>query len=196
MKPRPASFLDPRAPLVFDTRELGRRPGSMRRLHRTVAAPADFRAGLVGVPEGAPLELELRLESVMEGVLVSGTARAPLAGECARCLDPVTGAVEADLQDLYAYPDVEIGEDELPHLHGDHLDLEPLVRDAVVLALSFTALCEDGCRGLCPTCGMRLADAEPEHGHELADPRWAALQQLQTAPVDLIDRSPPDVQER
>lgn len=197
MKPRPTSSLDPRAPLVLDTRELGRRPGSMRRLHRTVAAPADLRAGLVGVPEGAPLELDLRLESVMEGVLVTGTARAPLTGECARCLDPLSGAVEADVQELYAYPDVEVdGEDELPHLNGDRLDLEPLVRDGVVLALPLAAVCEDDCLGLCPTCGTRLADAAPGHGHEFADPRWAALQQLQTVPADFTARSRSDVQER
>lgn len=197
MKPRLASSLDPRAPLVLDTRELGRRPGSMRRLRRIVAAPAHVWAGLVGVPEGVPLELDLRLESVMEGVLVSGTVRAPLTGECARCLDPVTGSVEADLQELYAYPDVEVGgEDELPHLNGDRLDLEPLVRDGVVLALPLAAVCEDDCLGLCPTCGTRFADAAPGHGHEFADPRWATLQQLQTAPADVIARSRSDVQER
>ncbi len=197
MKPRPTSSLDPRAPLVLDTRELGRRPGSMRRLRRTVAAPADLRAGMVGVPAGAPLELDLRLESVMEGVLVSGTALAPLTGECARCLDPLSGAVQADLQELFAYPDVEItGEDELPHLHGDRLDLEPLVRDEVVLALPLAAVCKEDCPGLCPTCGTRLADAGPEHGHEFADSRWAALQQLPSAPGDVIARPRPDVQER
>ena len=179
MTPRPSSSLDPRAPLVVDTRELGRRPGSMRRLRLTVPAPAALRVGLVGVPVGAPVELELRLESVMEGVLVSGTARASLAGECGRCLDPMTATTEAELLELYAYPESEDGgDDELMHLDGDLLDLEPTVRDAVVLGLPLNPLCAPDCLGLCPTCGTKLADAGPGHGHETMDPRWAALQGL------------------
>lgn len=66
---------------MFDTRELGRRPGAMKRLTRTVEAPQDLGIdGVVGVPEKAPLVLDLRLESVMEGVLVTGTARATAEG--------------------------------------------------------------------------------------------------------------------
>ncbi|NDZ95280.1 DUF177 domain-containing protein, partial [Streptomyces sp. SID11726] len=82
--------LDHRNPLVFDTHELGRRPGALQRLNRTVDAPKDLGIkGVVGVPEGAPVELDLRLESVMEGVLVTGTARATAEGECVRCLEPL-----------------------------------------------------------------------------------------------------------
>ncbi|NUV57800.1 DUF177 domain-containing protein, partial [Streptomyces coelicolor] len=91
--------LDHRNPLVFDTHELGRRPGALQRLTRTVDAPQDLGiAGVVGVPEGAPVELELRLESVMEGVLVTGTARAKAEGECVRCLEPLELELEADFQ--------------------------------------------------------------------------------------------------
>jgi len=82
--------LDHRKPLVFDTHELGRRPGALQRLTREIDAPKDLGiAGVIGVPEGAPVELELRLESVMEGVLVTGTARAQAEGECVRCLEPL-----------------------------------------------------------------------------------------------------------
>lgn len=182
MKHKPTPHLDPRAPLVLDTRELGRRPGSMRRLRRTVPAPADLGVGLVGVPQGAPVELDLRLESVLEGVLVTGTARARLAGECARCLDPLSRDIEADVQELYAYPETEQGEDdELLRLDGDRLDLEPAVRDAIVLELPLTVACDEDCLGLCPTCGVRLADTEPDHGHDFTDPRWGALRQLRAS---------------
>src|SRR3954465_10128916 len=94
---RSATSIDSRSPFVLDTRELGRRPGSMRRVQRTVAAPADWALELVRVPDGADVELDLRLEAVMEGVLVSGTVSAPLTAECGRCLEPVEATLDADV---------------------------------------------------------------------------------------------------
>jgi uncharacterized protein len=182
------SNLDPRAPLVLDTRELGRRPGSMREQTLTVPAPADLGIEVLGVAEGAPVELDLRLEAVMEGVLVTGTARATLTGECARCLEPLTEEIEVRFQELFVYEEhTQVGpgnssgaeDDEVSTLEGDLVDLEPLLRDAVVLALPFQPLCTDDCPGLCPECGARLAD-DPDHGHDAAiDPRWAALTALE-----------------
>ncbi|MGH3366493.1 MAG: YceD family protein, partial [Nocardioidaceae bacterium] len=145
---------DPRAPLVLDTRELGRRPGSQRKVSRTAPAPADLGIDVLGVPSGNPIELDLRLEAVMEGVLVSGTARVSLVGECARCLDPLEDDLEVEFQELYVYDD-EDADDETSRLEGDLLDLEPRVREAVVLSLPFGPLCRDDCPGLCPECGAR-----------------------------------------
>jgi len=178
--------LDPRAPLVLDTRELGRRPGSQRELSRTVPAPADLGIEVLRVPEGSPVELDLRLEAVMEGVLVTGTAHAPLVGECVRCLTEIGAtqnhqSVDVNFQELYVYEDHALPEeedDEVSTLQDDLVDLEPLLRDAVVLALPFQPLCMDDCPGLCPDCGARLAD-DPDHAHDAAiDPRWAALADL------------------
>jgi uncharacterized protein len=154
---------------------------------RSAPAPADLGIDVLGVPEGSPIELDVRLEAVMEGVLVTGTAKAALKGECTRCLDPVEDGIEVDLQELYAYDDEDDdpGEDdeEVSRLERDLLDLEPLVRDAVVLALPFGPLCRDDCPGLCVECGARLAD-DPEHDHgERIDPRWAALGAL-TEPAE------------
>ena len=171
--------LDPRQPLVLDVRELGRRPGSMRSVRRTVPAPADLGVELARVPAGATVELDLRLESVVEGVLVSGTVTAPVAGECARCLGPVADAVTVAVQELFAYAESATEEtteaDEVSHLVGDLLDLEPVVRDAVVLALPLSPRCRPDCRGLCPGCGVALDELPDEHSHATADPRWAAL---------------------
>lgn len=174
------STLDPRAPLVLDTRELGRRPGSQRQVSRTVPAPADLGIEVLSVTEGSPVELDLRLEAVMEGVLVTGTARASVDGECARCLEPIHDEVEVTFQELFVYDEGDLSEDEeISTLEDDLLDLEPLLRDAVVLALPFQPLCAEDCPGLCPDCGARLAD-DPDHAHEAAvDPRWAALARLQ-----------------
>ncbi|MFB9837429.1 YceD family protein [Actinoallomurus acaciae] len=171
--------IDPRDPFVIDTRALGRRPGSMRKDSHTVPAPADLGVEMVGVPEGADVELDIRLEAVLEGVLITGTARAPLSGECARCLDPLTSSIEVEFQELYVYDDTRSGEnaeDDERRLEGDLIDLEPVVRDAMVLALPLSPLCQDDCPGLCSDCGVRLADAEPDHHHDAVDPRWAALQ--------------------
>jgi uncharacterized protein len=174
--------LDPRAPLVLDTRELGRRPGSQRTVSLTAPAPADLGIEVLRVPQGSPVEFDLRLEAVMEGVLVTGTARAALAGECARCLDSIDDDIVADFQELFAYEESDTatsgGDDDASRLEGDLLDLEPLLRDSVVLTLPFQPLCRDDCPGLCIECGARLAD-DPDHQHdEPIDPRWAALREL------------------
>jgi uncharacterized protein len=145
---------------------------------RTVPAPADLGIEVLGVAEGSPVELDLRLEAVMEGVLVTGSARAGLEGECARCLEPISDEVEVRFQELFVYDDQDVDPDEeleVSTLQGDLVDLEPLLRDAVVLALPFQPLCQDDCPGLCPECGARLAD-DPDHAHDApVDPRWAAL---------------------
>jgi len=162
-------------PLVVDTHELGRRPGNERTITLSVAAPADLGSAVFGVPEGSAIDIELRLEAVMDGVLATGTASAQATGECVRCLEELHEEFVVDFQELYLY--AEPGEDELA-LEDDLLDLEPVLRDAVVLALPLNPVCDPDCPGLCPECGARLAD-DPDHTHgEAIDPRWAALSQM------------------
>ena len=154
----------------------------MRKVRRDVEAPADLGTVVIGIPEGSVLELDLRLEAVMEGVLVSGTVRGRSTGECVRCLGDVVSDLDAGIQELYVYPGRtpkgQEDDDELRELEDDLIDLEPALRDAVVLALPFQPECSVDCPGLCSECGARLAD-DPDHHHESADPRWAALQGLQ-----------------
>jgi uncharacterized protein len=167
---------------VFDMRAVGRRPGEFRDEKRTASAPDGIGSGLVLVPAGGDVALNLRFEAVSEGVLVTGSAIAPLTGECARCLDPLTSTIEVSFQELYRYlPDPGEDEDdgEERFLDGDFLDLEPAFRDAVVLALPLSPLCQDDCPGLCVECGAKLADAGPEHKHgDKLDPRWGLLAKL------------------
>jgi uncharacterized protein len=177
--------LDPRAPLVLDTRELGRRPGSQRQVSFSAEAPAELGIEILSVPEGSLVDIDLRLEAVMEGVLVTGTAQADLEGECSRCLERIEDTIHVDLQELFVYDDPgdrsgrpDEQDDDVSRLEGDLVDLEPLLRDAVVLALPFQPLCREDCPGLCTECGARLAD-DPDHRHEAAiDPRWAELKKL------------------
>lgn len=167
--------VDPRSPLVFDTRALGRRAGAMTTVQTSVPAPAGLGTEVIGVPEGSPIELDLRLEAVVEGVLVTGTADLQAVGECVRCLTEVTVPVEVDVQELFVHDPTGEDDEEVSVLAGDYVDLEPVLRDDVVLDLPFQPLCSPDCSGLCPTCGVRLDD-DPGHHHETAaDPRWAAL---------------------
>lgn len=181
--PKPSqTHLDPRSPLVLDTRELPRRPGAMRTVSRVVAAPVDLGVAMIGVPEGSDVSLDLRLESVSEGVLVSGSVSGTITGECGRCLREITDSFDVAVQELFAYPhsvtDETTEEDEVGRMHGDLIDLEPAVRDAVVLTLPTNPLCRPDCPGLCPDCGVHLDELPADHSHEPDDPRWAALRNL------------------
>lgn len=181
--------LDPRDPYVVDTRDLGRRAGTMQELHLRVGAVADMGAGLATVPEGTDVDLDLRLESVVEGVFVSGTVQVDVVAECARCLEPVTWTETADISELFTYPPQDAhghvvpardGDDDdtaPPSIEDDLIDLEATVRDAVVLRLPIAPLCREDCAGLCVECGARLDD-DPGHRHETTDPRWESLSAL------------------
>lgn len=151
----------------------------MRRFQETLVSDDRMGIDVLAVPAGEPVKLNLRLESVVEGVLVSGTAISRAVGECARCLTAIDRPVGADLRELYAFPNSvtaqTIEEDEVPILTNDLIDLEELVRDEIVIQLPLAPLCREDCAGLCPSCGERMDDLEAGHNHEILDPRWAAL---------------------
>jgi uncharacterized protein len=194
-KRRGGAHPDPASPWVIDTREVGRRPGSMRRYRRTAPAPAGLGYGeVIGVQEGTDIELELRAESVIEGVLVSGSATASVQGECARCLDEFGGEVTATFTELFAYPDSATDStteaDEVSRIVGDLIDVRPVVHDALLLAMPQAPLCEPDCPGLCPECGGKRAELGPDHEHETIDLRWAGLiERLAGPPARAV---PPD----
>lgn len=162
-----------RSPYLVRVRDLVHRPGEMREVALAFDLPEQLGAAAVVVPAGAPLTLDLRLEGLHEGILVSGTIGATARGECVRCLDPLALPLEVEFQELFAYsPD-----DAFDYtVHDDHVDCEPVVRDAVVLALPFQPVCRPDCPGLDPETGERLADQPAREPREVIDPRWAALQ--------------------
>lgn len=167
------------SPLVVNIARLGRRPGAMFPVHERVANPARIGLDMIGIAAGAPLDLDLRVESVSEGVLVTGTMSAPIAGECSRCLTPFEEQIHVHLTELFAYSDsltqATTEEDEVGHVVADTVDLEQPIIDAVGLELPFSPVCRDACPGLCAVCGVALATAEPGHHHDQIDPRWAKL---------------------
>ena len=154
----------------------------MLELHETVPSPSRIGLDLIAIERGADLNLDLRLESVSEGVLVTGTMHALTSGDCSRCLTPVTGDVEISLTELFAYPDSATEstteEDEVGHVVDQTIDLEQSIVDAVGLALPFAPVCTEDCPGLCTTCGVPLASAEPGHHHDGIDPRFAKLAKM------------------
>jgi uncharacterized protein len=171
-----------RNPYVVNVRDLVRHPGELRERRLDIEAPEHLGEGLVAVQQGTPIGIDLKLESLHEGVLASGTAVTRADGECARCLAPVSLPVEVEFAELFAYP----SEEPFDHtLQGDTLDLEPVVRDAVVLALPFQPECVDGCQDLDLGPGISLITADAP---KPADARWAALQGFAAEDTDREER--------
>jgi len=164
------------SPFDLNVRDLVHRPGEMRERTLDLAAPDQFGAGAAVVKEGTPLQIDLKLEGLHEGILVSGEIETEAMGECVRCLDPVTIPLQVEFQELFAY---SLDEAFDFAVRDDHVDLEPVVRDAVVLALPFQPVCRPDCAGLDPETGERLADNPDRSPREVLDPRWAALEGFQ-----------------
>jgi uncharacterized protein len=159
-------------PFALDVYDLMHRPGEMRERQLDVIVPDDLGNAVIAVKAGSELHADARLESLHDGILVSLDVEAEAVGECVRCLVEVREPVEVEIQELFAYSPDEAFEYEV---RDESIDLEPVIRDAVVLSLPFQPVCQDDCTGLCPQCGVRLLD-NPNHEHEApVDPRWAAL---------------------
>ena len=180
---------------IFNAHELPRRAGEMREYEITIDQHPPVGIALLAIPADAPIYVDLRLQAVAEGVLVSGEVRAEAVGECTRCLEPVSFDVDESFTELYNYEidprqkggsksgkkaalvEVEVGdEDEQLWMEGDLINLEAPIRDAVILNMPIHPLCSEDCLGLCPGCGQKWADLPDEHEHAVSDIRWAGLE--------------------
>jgi uncharacterized protein len=184
----------PRIPEVYklNTHELARRAGEMKEYELDIEVPIKVGVELINVPVGEVIEVDARLESVTEGILLTADIFAVVKGECTRCLDPIEMEIERKIQELYYYAqkserskrkkardeDELDGEDELM-MEGDIMDLEAPIRDAIVLALPINPLCTLDCPGLCPECGGKWSELPADHAHETIDARWAGLSGLE-----------------
>jgi len=169
------------SPYTVNVYDLIRRPGTMREQHITIPVAEKLGEGLISVPEGETIDLDLRLESMHEGILATGDAQTTAIGVCGRCLIDIEQPVQVDFQELFAYSSDEAFDHEV---HDDHVDLEPLIRDAVVLALPFQPVCRPDCPGLDPETGERLADVPDREPSQIVDPRWSALAAFQASDTD------------
>lgn len=161
--------------LQISVHDLINKPGTMREKQLDVVIDEPMANFAIGIPAGSTIEIDARFESVHEGILVTGDAFATASGECSRCLDPIDSAVEVEFQELFAYSGTS--EDDFV-VENESIDLDQVIRDAVVLSLPFQPVCSAGCKGLCVTCGAKLNE-DPQHAHEApVDPRWNALTNL------------------
>lgn len=161
-----------KTPFTLDVVDLLHRPGEMRERVVDTPAPDAWGNAVIAVREGEPVHLDVRLESLHDGILVSADVSTLARGECVRCLIDVEQPVEVEIREVFAYSRDDAFDYEV---QDTHVDLEPVVRDAAVLSLPFQPVCQSECTGLCPQCGVRLLD-NPLHEHEApVDPRWAAL---------------------
>lgn len=131
--------------------------------------------GIVSVAVGSEVFVDVRLESVHEGILATGTVEATYEGECGRCLTEISEPVEVEFQELFAYPSEEATDFEV---QDDHVDLETLVREAIVMSLPFQPVCRPDCPGLDLETGERLTEEKGADAAAPIDPRWSALQQI------------------
>jgi len=166
------------SPYAVNVYDLIRRPGTMREQRIKIPVTEKLGEGLLSVPEGETIDLDLRLESMHEGILATADAQTTAVGVCGRCLIDIEQPVQVDFQELFAYPSDEAFDYEV---HDDHVDLEPLIRDAVVLALPFQPVCRPDCPGLDPETGERLADVPDREPAQIIDPRWSALTAFQAS---------------
>ncbi|MDO4887274.1 MAG: YceD family protein [Actinomycetaceae bacterium] len=166
--------MDLRSPFAASIVSLPRQEGATLHWEKKLPAPPDMGLLLMSVPQGSELDIAIDFQSVSEGVYVSGIVGAEVSGNCARCLRDIEDEISQPVGELVLYPErraalVEEGDEEaeeMPIIESDHIDLEPIVRDAVVLALPFTPLCKPDCQGLCPVCGLAWEDLPDDHAHE------------------------------
>ena len=176
---------------IFNTHDLPHRAGEMREHQLDLKIPEPVGVDLLSVKPGEIIEVDLRLQSVDEGVLATARVMATATGECTRCLKPITWPIDENFTELYYYEiaagkkgsksksgkdeEIDLDEDDLSFMVGDEIDLELAIRDAVILNLDINPLCTEDCAGLCPGCGEKWISLPADHAHTPDDPRWSAL---------------------
>lgn len=196
--------------LQVSLRDVPPHPGGRVETRVQWVVPSGWETEVLALPAGVTIPIDVELTSIDDGVLVRAWAQSEsdtkLRGECVRCLDPVSVPWRVDTAEVYldaprggrrrsrTDDDIEFEGDEMDRVlqvENDCVDIEPLLRDAIIASAPLQPVCSKNCLGLCAHCGIRLAEAEPGHHHEFLDPRFAALQGMfdgQDDPAGEADR--------
>jgi uncharacterized protein len=184
-----------RSIFLFNTHDLPHRAGEMREYQLDLKLLEPVGVELLSVKSGEIIEVDLRIQSVDEGVLATGRVIATATGECTRCLAPITWPIDENFTELYYYEmtggrsnskrstrsksdkeeDLDLDEDDLQFMVGDDIDLEPAIRDAVILNLEVNPLCQEDCPGLAENHGENWAYLSADQNQTPIDDRWASL---------------------
>ena len=157
---------------AVNVHDLMHKPGQMRVHRLELDLPEAMGNGIASISKGEEMDVDVRLESVHEGILVTGTVFTDGNAVCSRCLEPLSLDVEVDFQELFAY---SVDNEDDFAVTDEQINLEQVIRDAVVLSLPFQPVCSKDCLGLCPDCGVKMAE-NPQHQHDAPiDSRWNAL---------------------
>ena len=182
--------------LVVNVLDLLRRPGSEKSV-AVVARAADFDFADTRIDDSSDISVDIELESSSTGIVAHGTARAGWKSVCRRCLRPVSGSVDAVIDEAFSRG-VHVGShhhgdsagdalSETEPIVGDQIDFTLPVREAVLLAVPEAPLCRNDCPGLCPQCGADRATAKCSCVVETRDERWAALDALRGKLDDAVE---------
>jgi uncharacterized protein len=163
--------------LAVDVRDLLRHPGAYKRA--VISRPLPHLATPVAeVDPASPVTFDGMVESVVEGLLVTGTVTATARLQCVRCLRDRFEDLTVEVRELFALSPREAEEEGYAVLPDHRLPLDTMVRDAIVLAFPSAPLCREDCAGLCPVCGTDRNQADCGHRRPVTDPRWEALSAL------------------
>lgn len=161
--------------LLVDVRDLSGGAGATKEIAKRVSVPG-LRTPLGWVEESDEVQLDLSAEGLVDGVGVWGRVSGTMHLACSRCLKEYEEGFEQPVDEVFYY---EGGEEKGGYEVRDAtIDLEPVIRDVVVLAIPGRPLHDPGCKGLCPECGADLNVVEGVHTHERIDPRWSALAEI------------------
>ena len=167
---------------------LPRRPGNMWEADLEFVAPPELEVGMAKVAPASKMPAQIRIESVLDGVLVNLDFDFEVEAECARCLEPVMWTDHSRVTELFLYEETDSrgrvvqacddASEELTffYVQDDAVDLLDSVRDAIVLDLPLSPLCRPDCLGICPQCGDKFEGVP--HDHATTDRRWSALEGL------------------
>lgn len=120
----------------------------------------------------------VRVSRTAKGLLVRTNLEAKMTVECGRCLTHFEQPLKVDFTELYAFSPKTATDTGLLLPESGRIDLAPLVREEMFLAVPISPFCSPECKGLCPICGENLNETVCNHEDENIDPRLAILKSL------------------